>query len=106
MNDGKPVTLWRCPNCGTVEMITSQTRRYCGHTSACVTRTSRGISDQDRADLADLAMRALDTILEDYGEDADLCAASLVFEVSTKDDDGDPIYLQTTANYLMEPTDG
>ena len=49
------------------------------------------ITDQDRADLADLAMRALDTILEDYGEDADLCAASLVFEVKVRDatdDDG------------------
>lgn len=79
------------------------------------------ISDQDRADLADLAMRALDTILEDYGEDADLCAASLVFEVRTEDEDGDSVYhgnykslkrntphhigglLQATSVYLLSP---
>ena len=41
------------------------------------------ISDEDRAALADLAMRAIDTILEDYGDHANLCAASLVFEVAT-----------------------
>lgn len=50
------------------------------------------ITDDDRRELADLAMRALDTITEDYGDNADLCAASLVFEVKTTDDDGDPIY--------------
>ena len=77
------------------------------------------ISEEDRAALADLAMRALDTILEDYGEDAELMAASLIFEVRTKDDDGDDIYhgnykslahnsphhigglLRSTANFLL-----
>ena len=39
------------------------------------------ISEEDRAALADLALRAIDTILEDYGEEAELCAACLVFEV-------------------------
>lgn len=33
------------------------------------------ISDQDRADLADLAMRALDTIVEDYGRERAICGA-------------------------------
>ena len=51
------------------------------------------ISDQDRADLGDLAMRAIDTIIEDYGEDAELCAASLIFEVRVTDpDDDEPLY--------------
>jgi hypothetical protein len=50
------------------------------------------MTDDDRARLADLAMRALDTILEDYGEDAELVAASLVFEVKLKDEDGDDIW--------------
>lgn len=79
------------------------------------------ISDEDRRDLADLAMRAIDTILEDYGDDAELCAASLVFEVKVRDDDGEPIYhgnykslerntphhigglLYATACYVLEP---
>jgi hypothetical protein len=47
------------------------------------------MTDQDKADLADLAMRALDTILEDYGDTAELCAASLVFEVKVPDEDDD-----------------
>ena len=50
------------------------------------------MTDDDRRDLADLAMRALDTIAEDYG-DADLIAACLVFEVRTKDDeDGEDLF--------------
>lgn len=79
------------------------------------------ISEEDRAALADLAMRALDTILEDYGEDAELCAASLVFEVRLRDGDGDLVHhcnfkslercapfhiaglLQATALRLMTP---
>lgn len=47
------------------------------------------ITDEDRAKLADLSMRALDTILEDYGEDAELLGASLVFEVRVPSDDPD-----------------
>ena len=43
------------------------------------------MTEDDRRDLADLAMRALDTIHADYGEDAELCAASLVFEVKVRD---------------------
>jgi predicted Zn-dependent protease with MMP-like domain len=41
------------------------------------------MTDEDRQAVADLAMRALDTILEDYGEDTVLRAASLVFEVES-----------------------
>jgi len=81
------------------------------------------IPDAARTELADLAMRALDTIIEDYGEDADLCAASLVFEVKTRDADGDVVYhgnykslernsphhigglLYSTALYVMGPTE-
>jgi hypothetical protein len=79
------------------------------------------ITDADRQDVADLAMRALDTILEDYGEDAHLCAATIVFEVRIVDDDGDDIYhgnykslarnsphhigglLASTAGYILMP---
>lgn len=51
------------------------------------------ITDQDRSDLADLAMRALDTIIEEYGEEsAELLAASLVFEVKAPDAAGEPLY--------------
>jgi hypothetical protein len=50
------------------------------------------IDDADRAELADLAMRALDCITDDYGEDAELICACLVFEVRTPnaDDEDDP----------------
>ena len=47
------------------------------------------ISEEDRAALADLAMRALDEIESEYGGDADLTAAVLVFEVRVPDSDGD-----------------
>lgn len=50
------------------------------------------ISEEDRQAVADLALRALDTILEDYGEDAELMAACLCFEVRVVDEDGDDIY--------------
>lgn len=50
------------------------------------------ISDDDRARLGDLAMRAIDTILEDYGEDATLTAATLVFEVKAKNDEGEQVW--------------
>jgi hypothetical protein len=50
------------------------------------------ITDEDKAALGDLAMRAIDAILEEYGEDAELCAATLVFEVRTKDEDGDDLW--------------
>lgn len=46
------------------------------------------ISDEDRREVADLAMRALDTIAEDYGDGASLTAATLVFEVRTEGEDG------------------
>lgn len=79
------------------------------------------MTDDDRAALADLAMRALDTILDEYGDDAELCAASLVFEVRIEDEDGEPLYhgnykslpgcsphhiaglLSTTALYIQTP---
>jgi hypothetical protein len=50
------------------------------------------ITDEDRAALGDLAMRAIDKIIADYGDDAELCAATLIFEVRTKDTDGDDVY--------------
>jgi hypothetical protein len=50
------------------------------------------MTDEERHDVADLAMRALDTILEDYGEDARLSAASLVFEVEVPDEDERSMY--------------
>ena len=79
------------------------------------------MNDQDRAELADLAMRALDTIAEEYGEHAELEAACLVFEVRIEGDDGESFYhgnykslernsphhiaglLYTTGQYLMTP---
>lgn len=39
------------------------------------------ISDEDRKALSDMVFRALDTIEEEYGEDASLECAALVFEV-------------------------
>jgi hypothetical protein len=56
------------------------------------------MTDEDRAALADLAMRVLDTIIEDYGEGSELCAASLVFEVKVSHgpDPGDDVF---HANY-------
>lgn len=77
------------------------------------------IGEEQRRALADLALRALDKIAEEYGEDADLIAATLVFEVRAKDEDGDDCYhgnyeslenssphhisglLRTTANYMV-----
>ena len=50
------------------------------------------MTDEDRKELADLALRALDTINEDYGEDAELIAACLTFEVASRDDDGELAY--------------
>ena len=50
------------------------------------------IGEEERRALADLALRALDMIDENFGEDAELIAASMVFEVRTKDDDGEFIY--------------
>jgi hypothetical protein len=51
------------------------------------------VNEQDRSDLADLAMRALDTIEDDYGENAELAAASLVFEVRVQgQDDAEPLF--------------
>lgn len=81
------------------------------------------ISDEDRRQLADLAMRALDTILEDYGDEAELVAASLVFEVKVTDEEGEDMWhsnykslvgnsphhvaglLHSTAEYIMRPAD-
>lgn len=45
------------------------------------------ITDEDRAKLGDLAMGAIDTILDTYGEEASLEDAVLVFEVSYPDRD-------------------
>lgn len=43
------------------------------------------ITDEDRSKLGELAMDAIDTILEQYGEEAILEDAILVFEVSAPD---------------------
>lgn len=79
------------------------------------------MTEQDRADLADLALKALDQILEEYGDDAKLMGATLIYEVETVDEDGDTVYhgnyrslerctashvggmAQTLANHLMNP---
>lgn len=45
------------------------------------------ITDEDRARLGDLAMRAIDNIIEWYGEDATLEDAVLIFEVSRPDEE-------------------
>jgi hypothetical protein len=50
------------------------------------------ITDEDKAKLGDLAMRAIDKIIDDYGEEATLKMASLVFEVQLTDEDGDEAY--------------
>jgi hypothetical protein len=47
------------------------------------------MNDSERQAVAGLALRALDTIEEDYGENAELIAASLVFEVKVTDEDGE-----------------
>jgi uncharacterized protein YnzC (UPF0291/DUF896 family) len=50
------------------------------------------ITDEDKARLGDLAMRAIDKVIDEYGEDATLKMASLVFEVKVVDEDGDDVY--------------
>jgi hypothetical protein len=45
------------------------------------------ITDEDRVKLGDLAMRAIDAVLDEYGEDAVLEDAVLVYEVSYPDPD-------------------
>lgn len=47
------------------------------------------IAASDRAKLADLSMRALDTIIDDYGEGAELLGASLVYEVRVPRGEGE-----------------
>lgn len=49
------------------------------------------ITEDDRRDLGDLAIRSLDSI-EDYGEDATLSAATIVFEVRHDGGDGREIF--------------
>lgn len=50
------------------------------------------MDDTDQQKIADLAMRALDTISSEYGEDAELCTAVFVFEVKATNDDGEDYY--------------
>lgn len=61
------------------------------------------ISDEKRASLTDLALRTLDTIEQEYGEDAELGDAVIVFDVlvpDAEDPDAPPTnhgnYLSTT----------
>jgi hypothetical protein len=49
------------------------------------------IEDDQRQALTGLALRALDTITEEYGEDAELRDAVIVFEVGRTDTDGETI---------------
>lgn len=78
----------------------------------------------DRQALGDLAMRAIDKVINEYGDDAELTAACLVFEVCVDDEDGNPEWhgnyeslsgsssnhigglMQSTANYLLNPDEG
>jgi hypothetical protein len=43
------------------------------------------MNSDDQAKLGDLAMRSIDTILKDYGEDSVLVAATLIFVVRVPD---------------------
>jgi hypothetical protein len=43
------------------------------------------ISEDDRRELADVVMRALDDILEEFGEDAELLGATMVAEIQVGD---------------------
>lgn len=45
------------------------------------------ITEEDRAQLGDLAMRAIDRVIERFGEDATLEDAVLIYEVSYGDPD-------------------
>lgn len=53
------------------------------------------ITDEDRARLGDLAMRAIDSILEQYGATATLEDAVLVYEVALRD--GEDIWTELNA---------
>src|SRR5689334_22644331 len=46
------------------------------------------IGEEDRRLLGDLAMRAIDSIVEGYGEDATLEDAVLIYEVALPNEDG------------------
>ncbi len=50
------------------------------------------MNDQDKIEVAELSMRALDLILDEYGPEARLTGATLIFEVETTDEDGDIVY--------------
>lgn len=50
------------------------------------------MDEASRQQVADLAFRALDTIAEEYGDDAVLCTAALVFEVRVKNEEGVDYY--------------
>jgi hypothetical protein len=81
------------------------------------------MTDDDRRELGDLAIRALDSIA-DYGDDATLTAAILVLEVRHTDDEGRDIFsceyksldrnsphhlagvMQSTINWLTAPECG
>ena len=58
------------------------------------------ISDEKRAALTDLALRTLDTIEEDYGEDAELGDAVIVFDVLVPDADDPDAPPTSYGNYL------
>ncbi len=62
------------------------------------------ISGEKRASLTDLALRTLDTIEEDYGEDAELGDAVIVFDVLVPDAD-DPDSPPTNHGNYLSTTD-
>lgn len=47
------------------------------------------ITETDRARVTDLALRALDHMIDEYGEDVELEDAVLIYEVSYPEDDRD-----------------
>jgi hypothetical protein len=62
------------------------------------------ISDEKRAELTDLALRTLDTIEEQYGDDAELGDAVIVFDVLVPDKDDPDAPPTNHGNYLSTTT--
>ena len=55
-------------------------------------RVRRTVDEDDRKVVADLALQALDTIQADYGDGAELVAATIIFEVKVTDEEGDELF--------------
>lgn len=61
------------------------------------------MDEQDHRALADLAMRAIDAIQDEYGPTATLTSATLLFEVQVPDPDGDDSEDRFHVNYRSLP---